>query len=354
MSSAATRASVDPISGASAAVELDVHRAELVAGVVQPLVQPLDPPVHHLDLAAQHVDLPADAVTLSAWPSVSGRNPPPRGPALDRRHLLVQLRGALGEFGDGLVQAAEPARRRLHALLQHAHAVLQPGHPLVLRPQGLEGLAGGVAYRLQPRQGLLHVLRHGAHGCAHFRPQRMQLGQRRHLRAERLDVLGQRLGPGRRPLHGLFEVTGQPVEPGGQARDLPFANLLDQPLEPLQPLADVLQRARVRPLVRDVVLDGPREQFAHAVGGAAGVSAKQDVVARLIHDAPSEGGACPDVGFGQSGRHQDPTTLVATCNQLCSESENIWSARQGLGRPVFDESVRRHYCSGLALTSVEC
>lgn len=106
-------------------------------------------------------------------------------------------------------------------------------------------------------------------------------------------MLGQRLSPARRPGRGLVEVTGQPVDPVGQARDLALTDLLDQPLEPLHPLADVLQRARVRPLVRYMVLDGPREQLAHAVGGTCLVSAKQDVVARLIHDAPSEGVALP-------------------------------------------------------------
>jgi hypothetical protein len=45
-----------------------------------------------------------------------------------------------------------------------------------------------------------------------------------------------------------------------------------------------------------------REQLAHAVGGACLVSAKQDVVSRLIHDAPSEGVACPGAARDQSGR----------------------------------------------------
>ena len=90
-----------------------------------------------------------------------------------------------------------------------------------------------------------------------------------------------------------LQLAGQLVEPGAQARDLPLAYLLGQPLQPFQPLADVFQRARVRALVRDVVLDGPREQLAHAVGGASLVPANQDVVARLIHDAPLRGVALP-------------------------------------------------------------
>ena len=40
---------------------------------------------------------------------------------------------------------------------------MQLGDALVLRPQGVHGLADGVAYRLQPRQGLLDVFRDGAH-----------------------------------------------------------------------------------------------------------------------------------------------------------------------------------------------
>jgi hypothetical protein len=141
----------------------------------------------------------------------------------DRRHLRVQLRRALGQLGDGLVQPAEPARRRLHALLELAHAVLEPGQPLVLPQQSLQGLAHGLGHRLQLRQGLLDVLREGAH----VGRQRVQPGQRRHLRAEQLDVLGQHLGPARRSLRGPVEVTGQPVEPDGQPRDLPLADLLD-------------------------------------------------------------------------------------------------------------------------------
>jgi hypothetical protein len=37
-----------------------------------------------------------------------------------------------------------------------------------------------------------------------------------------------------------------------------------------------------------MVLHGPREQLTHAIGGVRLTRAKQDVVIRLIHDAPSE------------------------------------------------------------------
>src|SRR5579863_6681934 len=84
------------------------------------------------------------------------------------------------------------------------------------------------------------------------------------------------------------------VEPGGQVRDLPLADLLDQPLEPFHPLPDILQGTRVRPGVRDMVLHGPRQQLAYAIGGTWPVSAQQDVVARLIHVAPPEGLPAPD------------------------------------------------------------
>jgi hypothetical protein len=46
-----------------------------------------------------------------------------------------------------------------------------------------------------------------------------------------------------------------------------------------------------------LVLYRAGEQFAHAVGGGRLVSAKQDVVSRLIHDAPSEGVAHPVTVF---------------------------------------------------------
>src|SRR6185312_3518351 len=72
-----------------------------------------------------------------------------------------------------------------------------------------------------------------------------------------------------------------------------LADLLDQPLEPLHPLPDVIDRARVRPLVGKLVLYRAGEQLAHAVGGGWLVSAKQDVVSRPIRDAPSEGVAQP-------------------------------------------------------------
>lgn len=172
MSRAATRAPGGPCLPVGRG-HLGVGRAQLVVGIGQPFVQPLDPPVHHLDLAAQHVDLPADTGhglgqragsgghLLGRLPDLGRGGPgvlvqlgreraePRLGAALDRRHLLVQLRRALGELGHGLVQAAEPAGRRLHALLELAHAVLQPGQLLVLRPHGRQGLADGVAHRLQ-------------------------------------------------------------------------------------------------------------------------------------------------------------------------------------------------------------
>src|SRR6185295_12727945 len=56
--------------------------------------------------------------------------------------------------------------------------------------------------------------------------------------------------------------------------------LLDQPLEPFHPLPDVIDRARVRPLVGKLVLYRAGEQLAHAVGGGWLVSAKQDVVSQ--------------------------------------------------------------------------
>src|SRR5207302_3798138 len=49
-------------------------------------------------------------------------------------------------------------------------------------------------------------------------------------------------------------------------------------------------------LVGKLVLYRASEQLAHAVGGGRLVSAKQDVVSRLIHDAPSEGVAHPGAG----------------------------------------------------------
>jgi hypothetical protein len=198
--------------------ELLVDGADPVVLVVKPLVEPLQLGIEGGDPGVQPLD-----------PSRQGAEAH-LGPSPGRRRLLVQLHRALGEFGDGLVQAAEPACRRFHALLQLAHAVLEPADPLVL-----------------PRHGIHHL----AHGVGHL-----------------------------------------------------LARLLDQPFEPLEPLADVLERTRGRPLVGDVVLDGPGEQLAHAVGGACLVSAKQEVVARLIHVAPSEG-VCP----------QDSATLVALRSQ---------------------------------------
>jgi hypothetical protein len=74
------------------------------------------------------------------------------------------------------------------------------------------------------------------------------------LRAEHLDVLGERLGPLRRPLGALLELPGQAVQLGRHAGNLPLADLLHQPLEPFHPLPDVIDRARVRPLVGKLVL----------------------------------------------------------------------------------------------------
>src|SRR5204863_8066965 len=125
-------------------------------------------------------------------------------------------------------------------------------------------------------------------------------------------------------------------QPGRHAGNLPLAYLLHQPLEPFHPLPDVLERARVRPLVGKLVLYRASEQLAHAVGGGRLVSAKQDVVSRLIHDAPSEGVAHPGalpfnwaVQLGRSigqfgpGGTGDRTTLVALSNHSYTESETI-------------------------------
>jgi hypothetical protein len=302
--------------------------------------------VHQLDLAADHVHLPGQAgdrlgqATGHRGHRLGGLAKLSRGDfgvlvelgperpegrlraALDPGDLLVQLRGVLGQLGDGLVQAVEPARRRLHALLQLAHALLQPGQPFALRRHGVHDLAGPLTQLLQLGQRLLDVLRHGAH----VRPQCGQLGQRRHLGAQQLDVLGQRLGPGRRPRRGRRQLPGQLVQPGVQAADLPVPDLLGQPLQPFQPLTDIIERTRVRPLVRHVVLNGAREQLAHAVSGASLVPAQQDVVARLIHDAPLRGSACSMATTGRCGWRQDPITLVSISNQLCTQSENASSA----------------------------
>jgi hypothetical protein len=164
--------------------------------------------VHHLDLAAEQVDLAADARHVVRQAIDRGRHrlgelargglralvhlgrqraEAHLGAPLDRRELLVQLAGPLRELGDGLVEPAEPARRRLHALLQLAHALVELGQPVILRLQRRHGLADGVADRLQLRQGVLDVLRDGAQ----VGPQRVQLGHRSYLGAEHLDVLGQ-------------------------------------------------------------------------------------------------------------------------------------------------------------------
>ena len=302
--------------------------------------------MHHLDLAAEQVDLAAEARHLLRQAVDGGphglhslgdltrgglrallhlgrqRAEAHLGPPLDRGDLLIKLAGPLRKLGDGLVQAAEPARRRFHALMQLAHALLQLGQPLVLRPQRLHGLADGVAHRLQLRPGLLDVLRDGAD----VGPQRVQFGHRRDLRPEQLDVPGEGLGPLRRPLRGLVKVLGQAVQPGRHAGNLPLAHLLHQPLQPFHPLADVFKHVGVRPLVGDVVLYRAGEQLAHAIGGARLVSAKQDVVARLVHDAPSEGVAHPgavQIGPDQGSGTGDRTTLVALRNQVCTESERV-------------------------------
>jgi hypothetical protein len=142
--------------------------------------------VYHLHLAAEQVDLAADARHVVRQAVDCGRHRRHRlgelargalralvhlgrqraeahlGAPLDRRKLLVQLASPLRELGDGLVEPAEPARRRLHALLQLADALVQFGQPVVLRLQCLQGLADGVADRLQLGQGVLDVLRDGA------------------------------------------------------------------------------------------------------------------------------------------------------------------------------------------------
>jgi len=120
----------------------------------------------------------------------------------------------------------------------------------------------------------------------------MQLGHRRDLGPEQLHVLSQRLGPLRRLLRALVQAPGQLVQLCRHAGDLAFAHLLHQPLEAFHPLPDVLQGARVRPLVGELVLYGAGEQLAHAVGGRL-VPANQGVTARLIHDASREGVTIP-------------------------------------------------------------
>ena len=276
------------------------------------------------------------------------RAEPHLGAPLDRRHLLVQLRRALGQLGHGLVQPAN--RPAAASMLCWSLPMLcwSRASPLVLGPAGPPG--SGPRCRPPPA---------AAAGPARRSPRRVPTSADSEcssasgatcVRSNSMCSASASAQPGGR-WRGPVEVTGQPVEPDGQPRDLPLADLLDQPLEPFHPLADLLQRARVRPLVRDVVLNRPRQQLAHAVGGACLVSAKQEVVTRLIHDAPSEGVACPAAARDQSGRRQDPPTLVAPRNQLCTESEN---ARQVVRRGRIDESAQRYYCSGLALTSVEC
>ncbi len=117
----------------------------------------------------------------------------------------------------------------------------------------------------------------------------MQLGHRRDLGPEQLHVLGQRLGPLRRLLRALVQALAQLVQLGRQAGHFALAHLLHEPLEPFHPLPDVLQGASVRALVGNVVLYRAGEQLAHAVGGSRLVAAKQDMTARLIHDASRKG-----------------------------------------------------------------
>jgi hypothetical protein len=102
-------------------------------------------------------------------------------------------------------------------------------------------------------------------------------------------VLGQRLGPLRRLLRALVQALAQLVQLSRQPGDFALAYLLHEPFEPFHPLPDVLQGASVRPLVGDVVLYRASEQLAHAVSGSRLVAAKQDVGARLIHDASRKG-----------------------------------------------------------------
>src|ERR1035441_1633289 len=177
------------------------------------------------------------------------------------------------------------------------------------------------------------------------RPPGVQFGDRRHLGPKQLDVLGQGLGPLGRPGRGFCHVAGQTVQPGGHTGDLPFADLLRQPLEPFYPLPDyplpdVLERVGVGLLISDMVLDGPGEQLAHAIGSAWLVTAKQDVVARLIHGAPSEGMARPGGRYDRSRPGKlapnDPSTLVAPRNQSSTKSKSY-----GLPpAPSFDGSAR--------------
>lgn len=60
-------------------------------------------------------------------------------------------------------------------------------------------------------------------------------------------------------------------------------------------------RSRASARVRTVSSSELGGQLAHAVGGGRLVSAKQDVVSRLIHDAPSEGVAHPGGSAVPSG-----------------------------------------------------
>ena len=97
------------------------------------------------------------------------------------------------------------------------------------------------------------------------------------------------------PLKPRGELAVERAEAGGQAvkrgRDRGGA------VEGVEPLADVLQGGGGGPLLQDVVVHRPREQFAHPVGGymltvvtgGAGLAGTQQqvVVARLVHRAPS-------------------------------------------------------------------
>ena len=150
-------------------------------------------------------------------------------------------------------------------------------------PERLLGLGEHVAGGLQAGQHLIDVLRHHTE----VGPQRGKLGDRLDLGGERTEGFLERLRPGWRLLPRLGQLPQQSLglrrELAGQVGQLVPPDLLDQPLQPFQVLADLLQGARVRPLIRDVILDRAGEQLAHAVGGAGLAAAKHDVVSRLIH-----------------------------------------------------------------------
>jgi len=94
-------------------------------------------------------------------------------------------------------------------------------------------------------QDLIDVLRHHTE----VGPQRRKLGDRLDLGGDRTDWLLQRLRPVRRVTPGLGQLRQQSFglrrQLTRQAGQLVLSDLLDQPLQPFQVLADLLQRARV-------------------------------------------------------------------------------------------------------------